>query len=36
MIKTFVKKPIEIQAVQWTGCNYDEVCNFIRYHATFF
>lgn len=25
MIKTFCKKPIEIQAVQWTGDNYDEI-----------
>lgn len=29
MVKTFVKKPVEIQAVQWTGNNYDEVCNFV-------
>lgn len=35
MIKTFVKKPIEVQAVQWTGFNYDEVCNFIGHHTTF-
>lgn len=28
MIKTFRKKPIEIQAVQWTGDNYDEILNF--------
>lgn len=28
MIKTFVKKPVEIQAVQWTGDNYDEILNF--------
>lgn len=29
MIKTFVKKPVEIQAVQWTGDNYDEIENFV-------
>lgn len=28
MIKTFCKKPIEIQAVRWTGDNYDEILNF--------
>ena len=28
MIKTFIKKPVEIQAVQWTGDNYDEIANF--------
>lgn len=32
MIKTFVKKPIEVQAVQWTGDNYSEICNFIGYY----
>lgn len=32
MIKTFVKKPIEVQAVQWTGDNYDEIYNFIGYY----
>lgn len=35
MIKTFVKKPVEIQAVQWNEDNYDEICNFIGYHPTF-
>lgn len=29
MIKSFVKKAIEIQAVQWTGENYDEIRDFI-------
>lgn len=29
MIKTFVKKPVEVQAVQWDGNNYDEICKFI-------
>lgn len=28
MIKTFRKKPVEIQAVQWTGDNYDAILNF--------
>lgn len=31
MTKTFIKKPVEIQAVQWTGDNYDEICKFIGY-----
>lgn len=28
MVKTFVKKPVEVQAVQWTGNNYDEIVDF--------
>lgn len=29
MIKTFIKKPVEIQAVQWTGDNDDVIRNFV-------
>lgn len=29
MIKTFVKKPVKVQAVQWTGHNFKEVADFI-------
>ena len=29
MIKTFVKKPVKVQAVQWTGDNYEEIADFI-------
>lgn len=29
MIKTFIKKPIKIQAIQWTGDNYDKVLDFV-------
>lgn len=29
MIKTFVKKPVEIHAVQWTGDNFDEIADFV-------
>lgn len=29
MIKKYRKKPIEIQAIQWTGGNLDEVRDFI-------
>jgi hypothetical protein len=29
MIKTFVKKPVEIRAVQWTGDNFMEIVDFI-------
>ena len=29
MIKTFVKKPVKVQAVQWTGNNYEELADFI-------
>lgn len=28
MIKTFVKNPIKVQAVQYTGDNYDEILDF--------
>lgn len=30
MVKTFVKKPVEICAVQWTGYNFDEIANFVE------
>lgn len=29
MIKTFVKKPVEIHAVQWTGDNFSEIVDFV-------
>ena len=29
MIKTFIKKPVKVQAVQWTGNNYGEIACFI-------
>ena len=28
MIKTFVKNPIKVQAIQYTGNNYDEISSF--------
>lgn len=28
MIKTFVKNPIKVQAIQYTGNNYDEISRF--------
>ena len=28
MIKTFVKKPVKVQAVHWTGNNFDEISSF--------
>lgn len=34
MIKTFVKKPVQVQAVQWTGDNYEEIVNFVG-HISF-
>lgn len=34
MIKTFVKKPVKVQAVQWTGDNNGEVLKFVG-HARF-
>lgn len=29
MVKTFVKKPVEICAVQWTGDNFREIVDFV-------
>lgn len=29
MIRRFRKKPIVIEAVQWTGKNYKEICTFV-------
>ena len=29
MIKTFAKKPVKVQAVQWTGDNYEELADFV-------
>lgn len=29
MIKTFVKRPVKVQAVQWTGANYEEIADFV-------
>lgn len=29
MIKNFVKKPIAIQAIKWTGYNFDEIKQFV-------
>lgn len=29
MIKTFIKKPVEIQALLWDGYNYNEIRNFV-------
>lgn len=34
MIKTFVKKPVKVQAVQWTGNNYEEIADFVG-HISF-
>ena len=28
MIKIFVKKPVKVQAVHWTGNNFDEISSF--------
>lgn len=30
MVKTFVKKPVEIRAVQWIGDNFRGDCRFCR------
>lgn len=35
MIKTYVKRPVEIQAVQWTGSNREEIEEFTGGKAIF-
>lgn len=35
MVKTFIKKPDKIRAIQWSGDNYYEICNFIGYRPKF-
>ena len=30
MIKQYRKRPIVIRAVQWTGDNFDEICEFVK------
>ena len=30
MIKKYVKKPVEIEAVQWTGSNLEELYSYIE------
>ncbi len=29
MIKSFIKKPVMVQAVQWTGDNWEEIAEFV-------
>lgn len=29
MIKTFVKKPVQVHAIQWIGDNYEELVDFV-------
>ena len=35
MIKTYIKRPVEVQAVQWTGENRDEIEEFTGGKAIF-
>lgn len=30
MIKQYRKRPVVIRAVQWTGDNFDEICEFVK------
>lgn len=30
MVKTYVKKPIQIEAIQWNGKNFDEIKAFCK------
>lgn len=32
MIKTFVKKPVAVQAIQWNGHNFQEIVDFVGIH----
>jgi hypothetical protein len=29
MVSRYRKKPVEIEAIQWTGDNYEDVCSFV-------
>ena len=31
MIKRYIKKPVIIEAVQWTGHNFDEIQDFVEH-----
>lgn len=33
MIKKYRKKPVVIEAVQWTGKNYEEIAKFMDYNG---
>lgn len=35
MIKRYCKKPVVIEAVQWTGDNAQEICDFVGEHFAF-
>lgn len=35
MVKTFIKKPVQVQAVKWTGYNIDEIQKFVGNQCTF-
>lgn len=30
MVKRYVKRPIVIRAVKWTGYNFDEIAEFVK------
>lgn len=36
MIKRYVKRPIVIRAVKWTGYNFDEIVEFVKGHPLTF
>lgn len=36
MIRIFVKKPVEVQAIQWTGKNYAEIQKFVGKDGCYF
>lgn len=36
MVKRYIKKPVAIEAMQWTGCNFDEVQEFVGFNNAYF
>ena len=30
MVNKYRKTPVEIEAIQWTGDNFEEICNFVN------
>lgn len=34
MVKRYVKKSVTIEAIQWTGCNFDKIQEFVGFNNT--
>lgn len=36
MVKRYIKKPTTIEAVRWTGYNFDEIQDFVGFNNAYF